>query len=235
MENYENKIENNEDIEIDLSRLFIEIKKKINFIVLAGIIGGLIAFIFTHFFIVNEYESTARIYLKPIMNENGAIDYNAITANSKMVNNYILMIKGDSVSDKVTKTLKIEDKGKNFVKNSLSVSNEYDSEIIKVSARTDNPELSRDIVEAVINQFFSDIKEKLDVKNLMIIDQAKVEKIPVSPNTKGNILKGIFIGLFISSGIVVLRYLLDTRMRTREEVESYLGIPVLAEIPYFED
>ncbi|MEJ8737264.1 Wzz/FepE/Etk N-terminal domain-containing protein [Erysipelotrichaceae bacterium HCN-30851] len=235
MENFNNNVENNEEIEIDLSRLFTEIRKKIKFIILVGIIGGAIAFTFTNFFISKKYESSARIYLKPNTTETGSIDYNALNANSKMVNNYMLMIQGDSILDKVTKTLKLEDKGENFVKESLSVTNETDSEIIKVTARTEDSELSKDIVSAVVDQFFSDVKAKLDVKNLMIIDQAKVEETPVSPNKKINTALGIIAGIAVSGGIVVLRFLLDKRMHTKEDVESYLEIPVLAEIPYYED
>lgn len=235
MENLKSNVENNEEIEIDLSRLFTEIRKKIKFIILVGIIGGAIAFTFTNFFISKKYESSARIYLKPNTTETGSIDYNTLTANSKMVNNYMLMIQGDSILDKVTETLKLEDKGENFLKESLSVTNETDSEIIKVTARTEDPELSKDIVSAVVDQFFSDVKAKLDVKNLMIIDQAKVEETPVAPNKKINTALGILAGIAISGGIVVLRFLLDKRMHTKEDVESYLEIPVLAEIPYYED
>lgn len=235
MENLKSNVENNEEIEIDLSRLLTEIRKKIKFIILVGIIGGAIAFTFTNFFISKKYESSARIYLKPNTTETGSIDYNTLTANSKMVNNYMLMIQGDSILDKVTETLKLEDKGENFLKESLSVTNETDSEIIKVTARTEDPELSKDIVSAVVDQFFSDVKAKLDVKNLMIIDQAKVEETPVAPNKKINTALGILAGIAISGGIVVLRFLLDKRMHTKEDVESYLEIPVLAEIPYYED
>lgn len=235
MENLNNNTETNEEIEIDLSRLFIEIKKKLKFIILVGIIGGAIALTFTTFFISKKYESSARIYLKPNTTETGSIDYNALSANSKMVNNYMLMLQGDSILDKVTKTLKLEDMDKDFVKNSLSVTNETDSEIIKVSARTEDPELSKDIVSAAVDQFFSDVKAKLDVKNLMIIDQAKVEETPVAPSKKMNTALGILAGIFVSGGIVVLRFLLDKRMHTKDDVEAYLEIPVLAEIPYFED
>lgn len=69
----------------------------------------------------------------------------------------------------------------------------------------------------------------------MITDPAKVEDIPVSPNKKLNTLLGAFLGIMLSGGIVVLRFMLDKRLHTKDDVESYLEIPVLAEIPYFED
>ena len=235
MEDFKKNVENSDEIEIDLSRLFQEIKKKAKFIIFMAIIGAIIAFLFTTFFITKKYESTARVYLKPNTTETGTIDYNAINANSKMVNNYMLIMQGDSALDKVTKTLKLEDKGEDFVKDSLSITNEAESEIIKVTAKTDDPQLSKDIVSATVDQFFTDVKAKLDVKNLMITDPAKVEDIPVSPNKKLNTLLGAFLGIMLSGGIVVLRFMLDKRLHTKDDVESYLEIPVLAEIPYFED
>lgn len=235
MEDFKKNVENSDEIEIDLSRLFQEIKKKAKFIIFMAIIGAIIAFLFTTFFITKKYESTAIVYLKPNTTETGTIDYNAINANSKMVNNYMLIMQGDSVLDKVTKTLKLEDKGEDFVKDSLSITNEAESEIIKVTARTDDPQLSKDIVSATVDQFFTDVKAKLDVKNLMITDPAKVEDIPVSPNKKLITLLGAFLGIMLSGGIAVLRFMLDKRLHTKDDVESYLEIPVLAEIPYFED
>ena len=234
MEDFKKNVENSDEIEIDLSRLFQEIKKKAKFIIFMAIIGAIIAFLFTTFFITKKYESTDRVYLKPNTTETGTIDYNPKNANSKMLNNNMLIMQGDSVLDKVTKTLKLEDKGEDFVKNSLSITNEAESEIIKVTARTDDPQLSKDIVSATVDQFFTDVKAKLDVKNLMITDPAKVEDIPVSPNKKLNTLLGAFLGIMLSGGIVVLRFMLDKRLHTKDDVESYLEIPVLAEIPYFE-
>ncbi len=65
MEDFKKNVENSDEIEIDLSRLFQEIKKKAKFIIFMAIIGAIIAFLFTTFFITKKYESTARVYLKP--------------------------------------------------------------------------------------------------------------------------------------------------------------------------
>lgn len=227
--------ETNEEIEIDLSRLFNEIKKKLKFIILLALIGAVIAFIFTTMFMTKKYASSADIYPKTNTTDTGTIDYNALTANSKMVNNYMAIIQGDSVLDEVTKKLKLEDRGENFVKNSLSVTNETDTEIIKITATTDNAELSKDIVDATVEEFISYVKDKIEVKNIMILNQAKVEPTAVSPNVKMNIVIGALLGIMVSGGIVVLRFLLDKRLHTKDDVESYLEIPVLAEIPYYEE
>lgn len=235
MEEIRNTTESNEEIEIDLSRLFNEIKKKFKFIILIAVIGAIVAFIFTTMFMTKKYASSADIYPKTNTTDTGTLDYNALNANTKMVNNYMAIIQGDSVLDEVTKNLKLEDRGEDFVKSTISVTNEANTEIIKITGTTDDPKLSKDIVDETVSQFISYVKDKIDVKNIMILNQAKVEETPVAPNVKMNVVIGALLGIMISGGIVVLRFLLDKRLHTKDDVEAYLEIPVLAEVPYFED
>ena len=54
MERFQKNVENSDEIEIDLSRLFQEIKKKAKFIIFMAIIGAIIAFLFTTFFITKK-------------------------------------------------------------------------------------------------------------------------------------------------------------------------------------
>ena len=67
--------------------------------------------------------------------------------------------------------------------------------------------------------------------NAKVIDKARVNAVPISPNTKKNVLLGILIGLLIPVAIFILRRLLDTKVRFRKDVEAYTDIPVLGEIP----
>lgn len=233
MEELQKNMEQNEEVEIDLERLFHQLKKHIRLIIAAMLLGIVISFLVTRFLIPKKYESTARIYLKPNVTESGTIDYNTLTANSKMVNNYVLMLQGNSLLEDVTKQLKLQDD--ELVKRSLSVSNEIDSEIITVSARTEDAELSRDIVKTTVNLFFENMKDKLDIKNMTILDAPQVNEDAVSPSLKKNLLIGAFLGMVLSCGIVVIQFLLDKRLHNKEDVESYLGIAVLAEIPYLEE
>lgn len=224
-----------DEIEIDVSRLFLELRRKMKFIIIIGMLGAIAALLFTTMFINKKYASSADIYPKSNTTENGIADYNALTANSKMVNNYMAIIQGDSVLDKVTEKLQLEQYGEDFVKNAVKVSNESDTEIIKITAITEDPQLSKDIVEVTVDEFFKYVKDKMDIKNLMILNQAKVEERPVSPNKKLNMVLGAMVGVALSGGLVLLRFFLDKRLHTKDDVENYLEIPVLIEIPYYEE
>ena len=227
MEDLQKSIEQNEEIEIDLGRLFRQLKKKMSFIIAVTVIAIIISLLVTKFLIPKKYESMARIYLKPNITESGMIDYNTLTANSKMVNNYVLMLQGNSLLEDVAEKLKLENEA--LVKNSLSVSNEADSEIITVSARTKDAKMSKDIVNTTVNLFFE------SMKNMTILDAPQVNETPVSPSLKMNLLIGALLGIMVSCGFVTVQFLLDKRLHTKEDAESYLEIPVLAEIPFLED
>lgn len=225
--------ERNEELEIDLSQLFNLLKKNMRLIVITTVIGAVLCFAATLFLIDKKYASTSTIILTPKITETGNIDQATLTTNSKMVNNYMQIIKGESVLSQVAEKLSITSVSE--LKGQVSVSNPTNTEVIAVTATTEDPVLSQQIVEVTIDTFFSSVKDKLNIENMTIIDPAKVENIPVSPNKKMNTLIGALAGLVLSCGYVLLKYLLDKRLRTREEAENFLGIPVLVEIPFFDE
>lgn len=223
----------NEEVEIDLSALLKLLKKNIKMIILTTILCAIIAFLITNFFMTKKYASQARIYLKPNVTEQGIVDSTTLTSNSKMVNNYVSLMQGETILTQVAEKLNIENVEE--VKNSLSVTNLTDTEIIIVKATTDDPKKSQAIVQNTVDIFFQEMKEKLDIKNMTISDQPKVDDVAVSPSKKMNTAVGAALGLFLSCGYVFLQYLFDKRLKNKAEAESFLGVPVLGEIPWFED
>lgn len=229
----EENIQNEEITTIDIGQFCKLLKKNLKLIMLTSILCALIAFAITTFLLPKKYASTSSIYLVPKINEQtGTIDSNALAANAKQVNNYMVMIKGENILSKVAKELNI-DTGE--ISSSLSVSNMTNTEIIQVTATTREPKKSQQIVKTTITTFFNEVKEKLEIKNMTILNDAKENKSPVSPNIKLNSILGILLGMLASCGYVLAKFLFDKCLRTKNDVENYLGIPVLAEIPYYED
>ena len=223
----------NDEIEIDISELIKLLKKNMKLIVISMVLCAVAAFLITNFFMTKKYASSATIYLKPNVSEQGIIDSTALNSNSKMVNNYISLIQGESILSQVAKQLDIKDVEE--IKNSLSVSNLTDTEIIVVESKTDDPVKSQAIVKSTVTIFFKEMKEKLDIKNMTISDQPQINETPVSPSKKMNTLIGAIAGLILSGGYVFLQYLFDKRLKNKADAENFLGVPVLGEIPWFEE
>ena len=64
-----------------------------------------------------------------------------------------------------------------------------------------------------------------------IIDNAEPNNRPVSPNLFMNILLSIFVGLGAGVGLAYFIEYLDTSIKTADDVERLLGLPVLGLIP----
>ncbi len=230
MENKE-MMQTEEEIEINLGELFQLLKQNIKMIVISILIGIIVLGIMTVFFINKKYESTSKLFLKPDVTE-GITDYTQINSNNLMVNNYIEMLKGNNIQSQAADELNMETSEVNAA---LTISNQTNTQIISITATTTDPELSKQIVDAVVKVFRKEVKETLNVNNIAVVDQAEVATAPVSPNLKMNLIIGALLGGFISVGYLFIKFMLDTHIHNKEEAEKYLGIPMLGSIPYFED
>lgn len=223
--------QNDEEIEINLGELFQLLKKNIKMIILSMLVGTLLLGVLTVFVINKKYESTSRLFLKPDVSE-GIADYSQINSNNLMVNNYVEMLKGNNIQSQVAKDLKIEPEQVNQY---LTISNETNTQIISITAKTNDAKLSKDIVDTTVDTFTQIARETLNVNNITVVDEAKIATDPVSPSLKLNLLIGAFIGAFVSIGYLFIKFMLDTHIHNKEEAEKYLGIPMLGSIPWFED
>lgn len=215
--------------EIDLLELFRAILKYIKLIIVLCIVFGAGGFFGTKFLITPTYTARTSIYLTPQISESGSLDYNSQMANSKLVTNVVNLMTQNNIMSEVAKDVGLENSSS--VKKCISVTNESNTEIITVTATTTDPKLSKDIANDTVNTFINTMQKNLNVRNIEIVDKAKLSYIPSGPNIKKNTMMASLVGGLIGVGYAVLKFLLDNRLRTKEEAEKYLGIPVFAEIP----
>mgnify|MGYP001060903089 CR=1 FL=1 len=225
------KTELNDEVQIDLSELFKLIRKHLKSIVIFMLIGAILVGAYTAFMVDKKYSSQGTILLKAEVID-GAIDNNQLNSNESMVANYIELLQGNNIQDKVAKNLDISS---GLVSSALQVSNTEDTQIIEISATTTDPGLSKRIVDETISVFTTLIQEKLDVTNVTIVDQPEVNPNPVSPSMVKNVIIGAVAGIVISLGYLLLTYLLDTKIKNGEQAEQYLGVPLLGIVPFFEE
>lgn len=225
------KLDQNEvmDDTIDLLELFRAILKHIKLIIVLCILFGVGGFFGTKLLITPTYTASTSIYLTPQISESGSLDYNSQMANSKLVTNAVNLLTQNNIMSEVAKDVGLESAEK--VKDVVTVTNESNTEIITISAITTDPKLSKDIANDIVSTFIKTMQKNLNVRNIEVVDKAKLSYVPSGPNVKKNIMMAGLIGLVVGVGYAVLRFLLDNRLRTKEEAEKYLGIPVFCEIP----
>ncbi|HEY3414957.1 MAG TPA: polysaccharide biosynthesis tyrosine autokinase [Armatimonadota bacterium] len=71
------------------------------------------------------------------------------------------------------------------------------------------------------------IAEESTLANAQIIEPARLPKGPISPKRKLNFILSVLVGLMLGVGIAALQEALDDTLRTSEDVERELALPML--------
>ncbi|MFK7851178.1 MAG: GumC family protein [Akkermansiaceae bacterium] len=77
----------------------------------------------------------------------------------------------------------------------------------------------------------AEIDDNISEDTIVVHDDPVISNNPVSPNVTLNLVLGAVVGLMFGVGIAFFLEYLDTSVKSLEDVERYLQVPVLAVIP----
>nr|MBC8360790.1 GumC family protein [Candidatus Desulfatibia profunda] len=77
----------------------------------------------------------------------------------------------------------------------------------------------------------SHIVDTLDTSNIRIVQEAPLPLAPVKPKKRLNFILSIIFGLMTGVSLAFFLEYLDQTLRTEDDVQRYLGLPVLSVIP----
>ena len=227
----------NDEIEIDLSRLWEIIKKRLVSFILIVIATSLIAGIYTLFFIDKTYTANSKLILVQKYDpDRQQINYNDIQLSQKLVNTYTVILRSETISDEVIRNLKMTDKmSHSDYLNMVSISGVKDTEIINISVTTGDPELSADLANEIVKVFKKQIVKIMNIENVTVLDSAKVPSQKSGPSTTKNVMLGFLLGCVIDGCIVLYVLMTDRKIRTEEQLkEIFTDTPIIGLIPDFE-
>ena len=153
-----------------------------------------------------------------------------ITINSNLVSTYSELVKSKNVLGQVISNLGI-DISEDTLRNNISVTAVKDTELIEIAVTTENPEYAPRIANETAKVFIQKVAEFYNINNVHIVDEAELSQEPSNINHQKDIIIFAFIGLVVAVVYVLVANMLDTTIKTAEEIEKYFKVPVLASIP----
>lgn len=225
--------------DIDLKELFMIFwNKKIQiilFIILFAIIGG----IYTIGFIKPMYTASTTLVLATSSGENtqdatNSITTTDVTLNSKLVSTYSELVKSKKVLRKVISNLNIDVKEESLRKN-ITVSSVKDTELIEITVSNEEPIYATQIANEIANVFSEEVNDIYNINNIHVVDTAEIPKEPSIINVSKNVILFAFVGLVIAIIYALIANMLDTTVKSAEEIEKNYGIPVIATIPLIDN
>ncbi|MDB8555534.1 Wzz/FepE/Etk N-terminal domain-containing protein [Turicibacter sanguinis] len=221
--------------EMTLEDIFRALKKRWLLIVsvtLMCLIGGSIFVLF--FGPEPVYQSSTTVLVNYRAEETNKLTQSDLTTSQKLVATYNEIIKSATILEPVIKALDLDMTADELLKN-IGVAQVNDTEIIKITVKNEDPELSRDIANTIANVFSKEISKIMKVDSTSTLDVAKTPTTPLSQNKVTKIAIAGILGMMISVGLVFVLEYLDRTVKTADETEKLLGVPVLGAIPKSKD
>ena len=218
--------------ELDLKELFqIFWNKKLQIILIVAIFM-VIGVIYSIGFVTPMYESyTTLLLVKGEESEKSdSITTTDLTLNSKLVPTYRELIRSKDVLRQVISSLNI-DITEEEIKDHITVTSVEDTELIEISVENKDPANAAKIANEMAKVFTEKVAELYKINNVHVIDEAEIENTPSNINHVKDVVIFAFIGLVIAVAYVLIANMLDTTIKTAEDVEKLFKIPVLANIP----
>ena len=222
--------------DIDLKELFMIFWNKKIQIILLVILFAIIGAIYTIGFITPMYTSSTTLVLATSGSENTQDATNSITAtdvtlNSKLVSTYSELVKSKKVLRQVIANLNIDVEE---LRKNITVSSVKDTELIEITVSNKNPKYSAQIANEIAKVFSEEVNEIYNINNIHVVDEAEIAENPSNINISKNVIIFAFVGIVISIAYVLVANMLDTTVKSAEEIEKDYGIPVIAAIPLME-
>ena len=223
---------NDPEMEIDLIELFFTLLANWKIILLAMIVGMAATGAVHHFLIKPSYSASTELY---ITSSDSVISIQDLQVGTALAADYTRIIKSRRVLKDVIDTLEL-DTSVESLQNMITVTNPASTHIISTSVVTGDPELSRNIANAVLNTSIDAIYQVVGTSEPTIIDYAEAEAVKeVTPSLYLFLAIGALAGIVLACGFVTLRMLTDNTMKTDDDVERYLQLPVLAAVPFYKE
>lgn len=223
-------MEKDDILEIDIREIVYLLLKKWYLIVLCFVLAAGSAFVVTQFYIKPVYKAETTLFLGK---ESGqvSLSFSDIQVNNQLVVDYRMILQSRRVAEVIQQKLGVDIRK---FQNNVNVTTVKDSRLFSISYEDTDPKLAADVVNELASVIQEMAEEIIEVKNIKVIDTAKVPENPIKPNKKMNVVAAGGLGLVLGIALIFGLEFIDHTFKKPEEVERTLGINVIGTIPAFE-
>ncbi len=220
--------------ELDLKELFKMFWNRKFRIILIVILFVIVGMIYSIFFVTPMYSSSTTLVLATnLTSKDSSITATDLNVNSKLISTYSELVKSKNVLRTVINNLNIDIKEDELRKN-INVSSVKNTELIEITVTNENKYNARRIANEIAQVFMEKVKNIYNIENIQVVDEAEISSEPSNINYKRDIAIYIIVGIVISAFYVLLENMLDTTIKSAEDIENIYQVPVLASIPVYE-
>lgn len=214
---------------ISLEELFKTLKKRATLIGSITIVAGLIAAIISFFLLTPIYQANTQV----LVNEKKEglaqqVTTADIQSNLQLINTYNEIIKSPAILSIVISDMDLA-LTTGQLASKVSVSNANNSQVLNINVQDENYNVAADMANQIVEVFKEEVPKLMNIDNVNVLSPAVgVENpSPIKPNKMLNVAIAVVLGLMLGVGLAFLLEYLDNTVKTEQDVEEFIGIPVI--------
>lgn len=228
MEKRINSQEQEEDV-IDLMEIARLLLHKWKLLFIALLAGTVVGGSYCAFLLETTYRAEASLY---ITSNESLLSFSDLQLSSALTEDYAYIIKSRTVLERVIAELQLNMDYKELDK-IISVTNPDSSHVIRIGVTTSDPQMSRNIANSLLNISAEQINQIVGNGMPSVIDESVIHAVQeIKPSLKKYCALGGILAFVLLAGVFIVRMLMDTTIKSEDDIQRYLGVPLLSSIPY---
>ena len=209
---------------LELTKL---IRKHLALVVALPIVCAVATAAFAWLALPNQYSSSVSMYVLTKASAEGSLANTDLSASQQLANDVATLITDERVAEDTASALQM-DSLKGY---KISVASESTTRIVTLTVTGESAQSVAIIANQLAATTDSVAQEVMDVQAINAINEAKEPAAPSGPPRAMYTAVAFLAGIFLAVAIVVVIDMVNTRVRSAEEAEELLGLPVIGRIP----
>lgn len=219
------------DINIDPVELFYVFLSHWWQIILAAVLGGVLSFGYTYYYVTPTYTTTAKMFLaSDASSVTGLLTNSDLAFGNSMKEDYRALLTSRELLQRVIDSLRLT-RSVGEVRGMISISSPQNTHIMNITVTSPYPDEAADIANELIIQCRTYLPDIMRIQAPSFYESAQVPTYKSGPNYSQSATKGVLVGAALVCGILLLVYVLNDRVTTPNDLERCLGIQPLGIIP----
>lgn len=218
----------NDEIEIDLKELLYVLKKRWQLILKIAVLGAVLLGGYSKLVLKPVYTSSTMLYI--LNKETTLTSLTNLQLGIQLTNDYKGLIVSRPVVERVIENLELGVSYESLVK-MVTISNPTDTRIITITVNSYSPQMAKAIADELAKVSTKRISEIMETDPPKVVEEAYVPENKTSPSFRKYVMLGGGAGGFLAVLVIGLLFLLNDNIKNSDDVERYLGLSTLGEIP----
>lgn len=203
-------------------------RKHLKLVIALPIACALATALFAWLVMPNQYSASVSMYvLTKADTESGAVSSTDLSASQMLTNDVATLIQKDRVLNDTAAALQMT----SLEGYDIKVTSETTTRVLTLTVTGESAQSVAIIANQLAATVDSVAQEAMDVRAVNAIDQAVEPTSPSGPPRAMYTAVAFLAGIFLAVAIIVVLDMINTRVRSAEEAEELVGLPVIGRIP----